>query len=169
MCRSPCPRWWQEDRVIGTQLSASSPDEEAFVYAGQRFGYKFVNRSKDLVTIDVTGRGRMQFRVVCMLPYTQMRKMMSLIIEDLQCPANRPRFHLYCKGADSTIMAKLASTRAAGSGDAAYVASQTDTHLRYADRNSSGGDAVVQSYSSTAVQGVCVYVEVPQASVRVSL
>jgi hypothetical protein len=62
----------QNDNVIGTQLSASSPDEEAFVYAGERFGYKFVNRSKDIVTIEIAGRGRMQYRVVCMLPYTQV-------------------------------------------------------------------------------------------------
>lgn len=63
----------EDDNVIGTQISASSPDEEAFVNAGQSFGYRFVNRSKDLVTVDIAGQGERVYRVVCMLPYTQVR------------------------------------------------------------------------------------------------
>jgi hypothetical protein len=58
-----------------------------------------------------------------------MRKMMSLIIEDLQSPPGKPRFFLYSKGADSTIMSKLANPKQTG-GNATYVISQTDQHLR---------------------------------------
>jgi hypothetical protein len=180
----PCPRparvvCSQNDVVTGTQLSASSPDEEAFVCAVELFGYKFLGRSKDTISIDVAGRGRLNFRVVCMLAYTQvcecagvdgwegrgvvllptvafceapsvrlraraglwslramdrvrsvaivarwapgavllaalalsaarqMRKMMSLIVEDLQPDEGRARYYLYSKGADSTLFAKL--------------------------------------------------------------
>jgi magnesium-transporting ATPase (P-type) len=42
-----------------------------------------------------------------MLPYTQMRKMMSLIVENMQPTAGEPRYLLFSKGADSTIMSKL--------------------------------------------------------------
>ncbi len=64
----------QAGNVTGTQLSASSPDEEAFVNAAESFGYKFVNRSKDVVTLNVSvgSRGAQEYRVVCMLPYTQV-------------------------------------------------------------------------------------------------
>jgi phospholipid-transporting ATPase len=99
----------ENDVVVGTQLSASSPDEEAFVNAAESFGYKFVNRAKDMVTlrIAVGNRGVQNYRVVCMLPYTQMRKMMSLIVENMQPTAGEPRYLLFSKGADSTIMSKL--------------------------------------------------------------
>ena len=39
--------------ALRTQLSASSPDEEAFVYAAAFFGYAFIDRSDPVVTIRV--------------------------------------------------------------------------------------------------------------------
>lgn len=120
--------------VTGTQLSASSPDEEAFVYAGERFGYKFLNRSKDVVTVDIAGRGKAQYRVVAMLPYTQMRKMMSLIIEDMQPTGEHPAFFLFSKGADSTLMSKLAPPSVHGTAERARARAEvvrlTDSQLR---------------------------------------
>lgn len=88
----------QNNVVTGTQLSASSPDEEAFVYAGERFGYKFLNRSKDVVTVDIAGRGKAQYRVVAMLPYTQVCALCSLVClgSDVACacPLKMVRFVL---------------------------------------------------------------------------
>lgn len=84
----------QNNVVTGTQLSASSPDEEAFVYAGERFGYKFLNRSKDVVTVDIAGRGKAQYRVVAMLPYTQVRALCSGSDVACACPLKMVRFVL---------------------------------------------------------------------------
>lgn len=36
-------------------MSASSPDEEAFIYAAQSFQYEFVDRKKDIILIRVNG------------------------------------------------------------------------------------------------------------------
>lgn len=95
--------------VTGTQLSASSPDEEAFVLAAAFFGMTFSKRSKDVVTLEIRGKP-FAYRIVAMLPYTPMRKMMSLIVEDLQATAandSARRFVLLCKGADSKILSLL--------------------------------------------------------------
>ena len=95
--------------VTGTQLSASSPDEEAFVLAAAFFGMTFSKRSKDVVTLEIRGKP-FTYRIVAMLPYTPMRKMMSLIVEDLQATAandSARRFVLLCKGADSKILSLL--------------------------------------------------------------
>jgi magnesium-transporting ATPase (P-type) len=60
------------------QLSASSPDEEAFVLASQLFGYRFVNRAKDMVTLEVrrnpasTEVTTETFRIVVILPYSSV-------------------------------------------------------------------------------------------------
>jgi hypothetical protein len=65
-----------------------------------------------------------------------MRKMMSLVIEDTQAPDDRPRFFLYCKGADTTIMSKVdRSTRGIKPAEAAEreaIIARTNTHLRCA-------------------------------------
>jgi hypothetical protein len=63
-----------------------------------------------------------------------MRKMMSLIIEDLQPTEDHPRFFLFSKGADSTIMSKLASPSMYGSAERARARAEvirlTDSQLR---------------------------------------
>jgi magnesium-transporting ATPase (P-type) len=89
----------ETNAVTGTQLSASSPDEEAFVLASQHFGYRFINRHKDLVDLEINGKPR-QYRVVAILPYTQMRKMMSIIVEDLEVCGLR-------RGPDSLLLLYL--------------------------------------------------------------
>ncbi len=55
--------------------------QEAFVNAAKFFGYKFVRRSSDTVVLEVHGKPT-DVRLVCMLPYSQMRKMMSIIVQD---------------------------------------------------------------------------------------
>jgi magnesium-transporting ATPase (P-type) len=39
--------------AVGTRLSASSPDEEAFLFAAESFGYTFLNRLNDVVLLRV--------------------------------------------------------------------------------------------------------------------
>ena len=50
-----------DGNVIATNLSASSPDEEAFVYAAQGFGYEFKGREADEVLLDIHGRREFVF------------------------------------------------------------------------------------------------------------
>lgn len=41
------------DAIIGTRLSASSPDEEAFCYAAETLGYKFVSRTHEGILLKI--------------------------------------------------------------------------------------------------------------------
>jgi magnesium-transporting ATPase (P-type) len=113
---------------IGTSLSASSPDEEAFVQAASFFGLRFSARTQDHVSLQPSpalrlgAPGEARFRLVALLPYTSARKMMSLIVEDLQV-AERVRlgtggdvgellqphhFLLLTKGADVRVLPRCA-------------------------------------------------------------
>jgi phospholipid-transporting ATPase len=136
----------------GAALSASSPDEEAFVLAaGAVGGQRLVARSRDVVTIsESAGPGAgpsaasmtRRFRVVVVLPYSQARKMMSVVLEELSehesgaasaaasasdaleledldgaASADAGReFLLLSKGADSRIYSRLAPTDSGGGG-----------------------------------------------------
>ena len=115
--------------TLGSRLSASSPDEEAFLLAAQHFGYVFVGRSTEGITLRVPPPGGLAvpqrqapspagevqagdvnalatphtateqfFQVLHMLPYTQERKRMSVIVRH---PCGR--IVVYCKGADNVI------------------------------------------------------------------
>ena len=116
----------KEGEVVETRLSASSPDEEAFVRAGEFFGYVFVDRSADtgellplcgvvalprLTSARVHGVGTVflrvhdrdeQYTVLHILAYNQMRKRMSVLVRD-----GEGQLRLYVKGADTVIMARL--------------------------------------------------------------
>ena len=114
----------EDGAATGQRLSASSPDEEAFVLAAQHFGYSFVHRSQDGITLEmpppggltVTGSGdsqparqRHHFTLLHLLPYSQERKRMSAIV---QHPDGS--LVLYCKGADNVIYERLAAATSAG-------------------------------------------------------
>jgi phospholipid-translocating ATPase len=94
----------ENETAIGTALSASSPDEEAFVRAAEYFGYKFLTRDKDQVVLDVKGV-RTTFQILSILEYSQQRKMMSVIVQD-----EAGNKFLFSKGADSKIFSKLSAT-----------------------------------------------------------
>ncbi len=100
-------------------LSSSSPDEEAFVRAAQQFGYHFVHRSNDTVSLTLPPLGSIQtdgqqwnspaqgstcyeFTIIATLPYSQQRKRMSVLVQHPD-----ERYTLYCKGADDVIFARL--------------------------------------------------------------
>lgn len=110
-----------------TQLSASSPDEEAFLLAAEYFGYKFFSRIKDKITLMIYGT-EYYYRIVTILPYTQARKMMSILVEDLQydntasssrngISMGRSRYYLFTKGADSKVLKNLSPRHYASSVD----------------------------------------------------
>ena len=112
---------------VQRSMSASSPDEEAFVFAAQHFGYTMHNRSQAHIELQVPPAGgllvpvpgaprpsrprqfpTLRFDILHMLPYTQQRKRMSVIVKHPD-----GRVTLYCKGADDVIYARLRKSQSA--------------------------------------------------------
>jgi magnesium-transporting ATPase (P-type) len=130
-------------------LSASSPDEEAFVRAASAIGgFEFAGRRKDVATVSVKSTALetgppvllslvpqpaaapllLTFRIVVILPYSTSRKLMSVLVEDLSggFGLGPGRFVLLSKGADSKIFSRL---RSCESDEEAAVRRQTQSAL----------------------------------------
>nr|XP_056704162.1 phospholipid-transporting ATPase IC [Euleptes europaea] len=80
---------------------AASPDEGALVTAARNFGFAFLSRTQNTITISELGVVR-TYDVLAILDFNSDRKRMSVIIKD---PNGRIR--LYCKGADTVIYERL--------------------------------------------------------------
>ncbi|CAF1125108.1 unnamed protein product [Adineta ricciae] len=94
---------------------AQSPDENALVTAARAFGFEFMSRTQS----SITGRFRNQvqtFDLLNILDFNNYRKRMSVIIQ------NQGKIILYCKGADSVIKQRLASSES-------DIMAVTDDHL----------------------------------------
>lgn len=87
---------------VFTELSASSPDEQAFVASARRFGFELVGRDTDEGTVTVREPdGDRTYTIVEVLEYVSYRKRMSVIVR------SDTGIKLYCKGADSIIFERL--------------------------------------------------------------
>uniref|UniRef100_A0A3Q2PDI7 Phospholipid-transporting ATPase n=1 Tax=Fundulus heteroclitus TaxID=8078 RepID=A0A3Q2PDI7_FUNHE len=80
---------------------AASPDEGALVTAARNFGYVFLSRTQDTITISEMGHEK-TYEMLGLLDFNSDRKRMSII---LKFPDGRIR--LYCKGADTVIYERL--------------------------------------------------------------
>uniref|UniRef100_A0A669DWE0 Phospholipid-transporting ATPase IC n=1 Tax=Oreochromis niloticus TaxID=8128 RepID=A0A669DWE0_ORENI len=124
---SATPSWWSTKTVIlqshnigpikkktaGTDFcfctvlsgdliyQAASPDEGALVTAARNFGYVFLSRTQDTMTIREMDQ-EMTYEMLALLDFNSDRKRMSII---LKFPDGRIR--LYCKGADTVIYERL--------------------------------------------------------------
>lgn len=93
---------------------------QAFLSAAEYFGFEFVARDTEngiVVVLDKRMSQRYEIEVLVVFPYESSRKRMSVIVrlpDELVallgggCPVR-----LYCKGADSTIIALLEQVSAA--------------------------------------------------------
>uniref|UniRef100_A0AAX7SC33 Phospholipid-transporting ATPase n=1 Tax=Astatotilapia calliptera TaxID=8154 RepID=A0AAX7SC33_ASTCA len=81
--------------------TAASPDEGALVTAARNFGYVFLSRTQDTMTIREMDQ-EMTYEMLALLDFNSDRKRMSII---LKFPDGRIR--LYCKGADTVIYERL--------------------------------------------------------------
>ena len=94
------------------ELSASSPDEQAFVAAAEHFGYEFVhrNQSKGVVGIrDALAGVTHEVELLEVFDYESSRKRMSVVVRlPVALAAGGCREVLYCKGADSALLPLLA-------------------------------------------------------------
>uniref|UniRef100_A0A4W6CSL7 Phospholipid-transporting ATPase n=1 Tax=Lates calcarifer TaxID=8187 RepID=A0A4W6CSL7_LATCA len=80
---------------------AASPDEGALVTAARNFGYVFLSRTQDTITIKEMDQ-ESTYEMLALLDFNSDRKRMSII---LKFPDGRIR--LYCKGADTVIYERL--------------------------------------------------------------
>ncbi|TSK72148.1 Phospholipid-transporting ATPase IC [Bagarius yarrelli] len=80
---------------------AASPDEGALVTAARCFGFVFLSRTQDTITISEMGE-ETTYETLALLDFNSDRKRMSII---LRLPDGRIR--LYCKGADTVIYQRL--------------------------------------------------------------
>uniref|UniRef100_A0A672HX09 Phospholipid-transporting ATPase n=1 Tax=Salarias fasciatus TaxID=181472 RepID=A0A672HX09_SALFA len=80
---------------------AASPDEGALVTAARNFGYVFLSRTQDTISIREMEQEN-TYEMLALLDFNSDRKRMSII---LRFPDGRIR--LYCKGADTVIYERL--------------------------------------------------------------
>lgn len=66
----PCP-----DQLV---YQAASPDEEALVTAARNFGYVFLARTQDSITVIELGEERV-YQVLAMMDFNSIRKRMSVL------------------------------------------------------------------------------------------
>ena len=95
-------------------LSASSPDETAFVAAAEHFGFEFVARDAErglVILLDKTSGERHAVELLEVFPYESSRKRMSVIVRLppalLALVGGGAAVRLYCKGADSVVFERL--------------------------------------------------------------
>ncbi|XP_043834358.1 phospholipid-transporting ATPase IC isoform X2 [Dromiciops gliroides] len=90
------------DRSDGQiNYQAASPDEGALVTAARNFGFAFLARTQNTITISELGTER-TYNVLAILDFNSDRKRMSIIV---RTPEGHIR--LYCKGADTVIYERL--------------------------------------------------------------
>ncbi|NWX31760.1 AT8B1 ATPase, partial [Notiomystis cincta] len=80
---------------------AASPDEGALVAAARNFGYVFLSRTQNTITISEMGVER-TYDVLAILDFNSDRKRMSVIVRE-----SSGNIRLYCKGADTVIYERL--------------------------------------------------------------
>ncbi|XP_058393673.1 phospholipid-transporting ATPase IK [Diceros bicornis minor] len=80
---------------------AASPDEEALVTAARNFGYVFLARTQDSITVLELGEER-KYQVLAMMDFNSVRKRMSVLVRNPE-----GSIYLYTKGADTVIFERL--------------------------------------------------------------
>ncbi|XP_016065163.1 PREDICTED: phospholipid-transporting ATPase IK [Miniopterus natalensis] len=80
---------------------AASPDEEALVTAARNFGYVFLARTQDSITVVELGEERV-YQVLAMMDFNSIRKRMSVLVRNPE-----GSIYLYTKGADTVIFDRL--------------------------------------------------------------
>ncbi|KAK9754365.1 Phospholipid-translocating P-type ATPase C-terminal [Popillia japonica] len=97
-----CHTVMSEDRDGKLEYQAQSPDEAALVSAARNFGFVFLERSPNTITVEVMNN-REVYELLCILDFNNVRKRMSVILR------KDGRLRLYCKGADNVIYERLRS------------------------------------------------------------
>ncbi|XP_017777528.1 PREDICTED: probable phospholipid-transporting ATPase IM isoform X2 [Nicrophorus vespilloides] len=110
-----CHTVMSESRSGKLEYQAQSPDEAALVSAARNFGFVFIERSPNSITIEVMGTKEV-YELLCILDFNNVRKRMSVILR------KDGQLRLYCKGADNVIYERLRA-------DSDEVKNRTQEHL----------------------------------------
>jgi phospholipid-transporting ATPase len=100
-CHTVIPERSETDPT-GVAYQASSPDEGALVSGASRLGYRFHTRKPRSITVNINDRD-VEFEVLNVCEFNSTRKRMSTIVRGPD-----GRIKLYCKGADTVILERLA-------------------------------------------------------------
>ncbi|KAJ3277641.1 hypothetical protein HK104_003117, partial [Borealophlyctis nickersoniae] len=99
LCHSVIPSI--DEKTNTTIYESQSPDETALLHGISQAGFKLLSRSKNHTTVNVLGTVE-KTPVLQTLEFSSDRKRMSVIVR-----TESGELHLYCKGADNIIMARL--------------------------------------------------------------
>uniref|UniRef100_A0A6Q2YWG3 Phospholipid-transporting ATPase n=1 Tax=Esox lucius TaxID=8010 RepID=A0A6Q2YWG3_ESOLU len=98
LCHTVMVEQNENDELV---YQAASPDEGALVTAARNFGFVFLSRTQDTITVSELDQ-KNTYEMLALLDFNSDRKRMSII---LRFPDGRIR--LYCKGADTVIYERL--------------------------------------------------------------
>jgi len=101
VCHTVIP---ETDSEGGIYYNAASPDEKALVEAAAKYGYVFVARRPESVTIRVLDGSEQTYQILNVIEFTSTRKRMSVVV---RTPSGQIK--LYIKGADNVILERLGS------------------------------------------------------------
>ncbi|XP_010633428.1 phospholipid-transporting ATPase IK, partial [Fukomys damarensis] len=90
-----------QDKDNQLLYEAASPDEEALVTAARNFGYVFLSRTQDTITVVELGEERV-YEVLALMDFNSERKRMSVLVRTPE-----GSICLYTKGADTVIFERL--------------------------------------------------------------
>uniref|UniRef100_A0A2K5S6Y4 Phospholipid-transporting ATPase n=1 Tax=Cebus imitator TaxID=2715852 RepID=A0A2K5S6Y4_CEBIM len=99
ICHTVMVRDSRGERQLSYQ--AASPDEEALVTAARNFGYVFLSRTQDTITVMELGEERV-YQVLAIMDFNSVRKRMSVLVRKPEGTIG-----LYTKGADTVIFERL--------------------------------------------------------------
>uniref|UniRef100_A0A3Q4GYP5 Phospholipid-transporting ATPase n=1 Tax=Neolamprologus brichardi TaxID=32507 RepID=A0A3Q4GYP5_NEOBR len=98
LCHTVMPEEKKEGEL---NYQAQSPDEGALVTAARNFGFVFLSRTPETITVIEMGR-QVIYELLAILDFNNMRKRMSVIVRSAE-----GKLTLYCKGADTMIFERL--------------------------------------------------------------
>ncbi|XP_059775166.1 phospholipid-transporting ATPase IK [Balaenoptera ricei] len=101
ICHTVMVREKNSERPDQLLYQAASPDEEALVTAARNFGYVFLARTQNSITVMELGEERV-YQVLAMMDFNSVRKRMSVLVRNPE-----GSIYLYTKGADTVIYERL--------------------------------------------------------------
>uniref|UniRef100_A0A8C5P6W0 Phospholipid-transporting ATPase n=1 Tax=Leptobrachium leishanense TaxID=445787 RepID=A0A8C5P6W0_9ANUR len=90
-----------DERDGRISYKASSPDEEALVKAARNFGYVFLSRNHETITISELGVVK-TYHILVLMDFNSDRKRMSILVRNQE-----GSIKLYTKGADVVVLQRL--------------------------------------------------------------
>uniref|UniRef100_A0A0G4H3R3 P-type phospholipid transporter n=1 Tax=Chromera velia CCMP2878 TaxID=1169474 RepID=A0A0G4H3R3_9ALVE len=91
------------DLLMEISYQSASPDEEALVIGARSLGYTLAARTNKRMVMDIHGEMR-NFHIIGIHDFTPARRCMSVVVKEDDSGGAT----LYCKGADSVVLTKLA-------------------------------------------------------------